>query len=92
MVRKILDAVVALPASITAAAAADQSQLSSELYLVSLAQSTSKCQRCCTVTALPFASPAAFRQLDSLAANCQLRQLGLAALCQRSFTQPASNQ
>ncbi len=64
--------VVALPASTTAAAAADHSQLSSKLYFVSLAHSTGDCQHCCTVTALPFASPAAFRQPDTLAAIRQL--------------------
>ncbi len=68
-----VDEVVALPASITAAAAAaDHSQLSSKLYFVSLAHSTRECSHCCTVTALPFASPAAFRQPDSLAAIRQL--------------------
>ena len=63
--------VMALPAS-TTAAAADHSQLSSNLYFVSLAHSTRGCQHCCTVTALPCASPAAFCQPDSLAAICQL--------------------
>lgn len=79
------------------------SKADSKLYFVSLAHSTRDCQHCCTVTTLPFASPAAFRQPDSLvairqlsqlssAANCQLVCSLSAAQCQRSFTQPASNQ
>ena len=76
-----VDEVVALPASTTTAAAADHSQLSSKLYFVSLAHSTRNCQHCCTVTALPFASPAAFCQPDSLAAIHQLGQLSSAAKC-----------
>ncbi len=57
------------------------------------------------VTALPFASPAAFRQPDSLvairqlsqlssAANCQLvcSLSAMAAPCQLRCTQPVSNQ
>ena len=99
-----VDEVVALPTS-TTAAAADHSQLSSKLYFVGLAHSTRNCQHCCTVTAVSFASPAAFRQPDSLAAIRQLSQLSSAANCQLACslsavaahchlrcTQPASNQ
>ncbi len=65
-----VEEVVAVPA--LTPAAANHSQLSSKLYFVSLAHSTRHCQHCCTVTALPFASLAAFCQPDDLAGIRQL--------------------